>query len=75
MRDWQTDHQNDESTWRRHDGGPAPKTRKTRVIVRYRCGDLSKPIEAGTHRWQSWPAEIGGTAFDIVAWRHPRADD
>jgi hypothetical protein len=72
MRDLQGTYDNGrcEVVWFNHSGGPSPLGAKTVVIVRYRCGAGSKPIEAGTHRWQSWPSEIGETAFDIVAWRH-----
>ena len=54
--------------WLDHHGGPAPVAPKTLVVLRYRCGTLSQPVEADTHRWQSWPPDIGESAFDIVAW-------
>ena len=72
MSDVQTNPQNDEPgpIWQGHDGEPIPIGPKAWVIIRYRCGALSQPVEAGTHRWKSWPPEIGDTAFDIVGWRH-----
>ncbi len=59
-----------EPIWQVHDGSQMPVGPRMRVNVRYRCGMFSEPIEAGTHRWKSWPPEIGDTAFDIVNWRY-----
>ena len=72
MRDVHTNPRNDEAEpmWQSHHGGQMPVGPKTRVIVRYRCGAQSEPVEAGTHRWGIWPPEIGDTAFDIVGWRY-----
>ena len=76
MRDLRANRRSDEneSGWLDHYGGPAPVVAKTHVILRYRCGTLSQPVEAGSHRWQSWPADMGESAFDIVAWRRAEAD-
>ena len=69
MRDLQTGHQSHDAQpmWHIHEGGHMPVSPKSRVVVRYRGGALSRPIEAASHRWQSWPPDIGDTAFDIVA--------
>ena len=76
MRDLQTNRRNDENEpgWLKHEGGLAPVVPKTLVVLRYRCGTRSRPVEAGSHRWQSWPADMGESAFDIVAWRRAEPD-
>ena len=76
MRDLQTNRRNErvELGWLDHHGGPAPIVAKTRVVLRYRCGLLAQPVEAGSHRWLSWPADMGESAFDIVAWQRAEPD-
>ena len=76
MRDLRSNRRNDEkeSNWLKHEGGPAPVISKTLVVLRYRCGLLSQPVEAGSHRWQGWPTDMGESAFDIVAWRRAEPD-
>ena len=76
MRDMQNNLKSDENEfgWLDHDGGPAPVVAKMRVVLRYRCGLLSQPVEAASHRWQSWPVDMGESAFDIVAWRRAEPD-
>lgn len=59
----------DECEWHLHEGGRMPTGPKMKVIVRYRCGSISTEIEAGQRRWESWRADIGESAWDIVAWR------
>ena len=76
MRDLQANRRNErlELRWLDHHGGPAPVVPKTLVVLRYRCGTLSQPVETGSHRWQSWPPDMGESAFDIVAWRRAEPD-
>ena len=76
MRDLRTNRRNEkvEPGWLNHEGGPAPVAPKRLVVLRYRGGALSQPVEAGTHRWQRWPADMGESAFDIVAWRRAEPD-
>ena len=76
MRDVWADRRNEraEPGWLNHEGGPAPVAPKTFVVLRYRCGTVSQPVEAGSHGWQSWPADMGESAYDIVAWRHAEPD-
>ena len=76
MRDTRISRNSDENahSWLDHEGGPAPVVAKTRVVLRYRCGLLSQPVEAASHRWQSWPVDMGESAFDIVAWRRAEPD-
>ncbi len=46
-----------------------PATGERLICVRYRNGITSEPIVAHKRRWQSWPAEIGASDWDIVAWK------
>jgi hypothetical protein len=56
-----------DADWVVHDGGEMPVGPSTIVIVAYRCGAISEPIEAGQRRWKRWPS--GDSEWDIVGWR------
>lgn len=55
--------------WNTHRGGPCPVSAQTKVEVRYRNGSVSDELEAGKRRWEAWPADVGESDWDIVAWR------
>jgi len=55
--------------WHPHDGGNQPVPDAMPVIVRFRNGRISGPRDARVWRWRNWPARIGQTDHDIVAWR------
>ena len=54
--------------WTDHRGGEMPATGDKRVRVRYRNGVVSEPILARERRWMAWPADLGDSDWDIVAW-------
>ncbi len=58
-----------EEGWHQHDGGRRPVPPQQKLVVRYRNGTVSPEIEAKERRWEAWPAEIGESEWDIVAWR------
>jgi hypothetical protein len=55
--------------WRKHSGGLCPVPPTQRVTVRYRNGEVSEAIMASERRWESWPASVGESDWDIVAFR------
>ena len=56
------------SGWSDHHGGEMPATGDRRVLIRYRNGVVSEPILARERRWMAWPADLGDSDWDIVAW-------
>lgn len=55
--------------WATHEGGSVPVAPDVLVEVRYRIGVVSDPVPAKQRRWESWPADVGQTDWDIVQWR------
>jgi hypothetical protein len=55
--------------WLVHDGGDVPVRAHVEVQVRFRNGQVSEPVYAAKRRWKAWPADIGDSDWDIVAWR------
>ena len=59
----------DRLQWTKHLGGPCPVSSQTKVQVRYRNGAVCDDVEASKQRWEAWPADVGESEWDIVAWR------
>ncbi len=70
-------HNNDEGSdatkhadgWTEHRGGEMPATSDRPIHVRYRNGAISETILARQRRWNAWPADVGDSDWDIVAWK------
>lgn len=58
--------------WTPHEGGAIPVAAEVLVEVRYRDAVVSDPVRAKQRRWESWPSDLGDTAWDIVQWRRVR---
>lgn len=55
--------------WSEHTGGRRPLPAHQKIKVRYRNGCESDTILACERRWESWPAGLGDSDWDIVAWK------